>query len=225
MGRVHRRCDLCRTEINYGEEVGKWCSEYCRYSSTYLKRDLAGNLVMKSQELWEAFYRDWNRDWEIKSEDIPRCPYFIRDDLIIHRKTQRDEEGYKTLLSKLRSKNKGSYPKAITSKSNRTGRRLCASSLPRGREVRSPKRKWGAGIAGRTFERAGELDLLRGYGQHSVSLHEPSHLLQETEWCLVLGSDSKARWYKAMEKGPGMDKGQDSPQVLRIGLAEDRGGA
>lgn len=101
--RVNRRCALCRTEINYGEECGgKWCSEYCRYSSSYLKRDLAGNLIMKSKELWEAFYRDWNQDWDIKSEDIPVCPYFIREDLIIHRKDQRSSEDYLSLMSKLR---------------------------------------------------------------------------------------------------------------------------
>lgn len=57
---------------------------------------------MKSQALWEAFYRDWNQDWDIKTEDIPECPYRIREDLIIHRRDQRSSEDYKSLMSKLR---------------------------------------------------------------------------------------------------------------------------
>lgn len=96
--RIVPKCALCRTEYNYGEDHGgKWCSEYCRFSSTYLRRNLAGVLVVKSQELYEAFYRDWSQNWDIKTEDIPKSPFHVRGDLLIRRKGQDKEEGYQAV--------------------------------------------------------------------------------------------------------------------------------
>lgn len=65
-------CALCNTNTTESEEHGgKWCSETCRWWSDVLVKTISGDVCIKSDAAWRAFYRTYHKNPLISDSEIP----------------------------------------------------------------------------------------------------------------------------------------------------------